>query len=115
MYSFSSVILCFLLTFLSGNALQRLPSPARFRGKTQLEFLPQLFAAGCAGAVVFYVATNIESIKAQQKIAIDAAMTEQDANVKSAQSTQRKAVEAAQAQQGRTFYTLRISFVTLDS
>ena len=85
--------------------MTRLPMPARFRGKTQLNFVPQLFAAGCAGAVVFYVATNLESIKAQQKIAIDAAMSEQDANVKSAQSTQRKAVEAAQAQQGTTVYT----------
>ena len=106
MYAFSFILVCFLLTFMSGNALQRLPSPARFRGKTQLEILPQLFAAGCAGAVVFYVATNIESIKAQQKIAIDAAMTEQDTNVKSAQSQQRKAVEAAQAQQGTRFYIL---------
>jgi hypothetical protein len=71
----------------------------RFRNNMQRELVPQLFVAGCAGALVFYVATNIESIKAQQKVAIEKVMTEQATNVRSAQETQRAAIEAAQAQQ----------------
>ena len=83
------------------DALKR-PIPMntnRFRNNMQRELVPQLFAAGCAGALVFYVATNIESIKAQQKESIDRVMTEQASNVRSAQDTQRAAIDAAKAQQ----------------
>lgn len=58
-----------------------------------------LFAASCAGAVFLYVASNIDSIKEKQKIAIDKAMTEQTVNIRSAQDSQRVAIEKAQRDQ----------------
>jgi len=51
------------------------------------------------GAVFMYVATHIDEIKAQQKVAVDAAMTEQASNVRSAQEKQKEAIEKARLQQ----------------
>lgn len=114
---FQAVIVFVLMAFIPGSDALKRPIPMntnRFRGNImKREMVPQLFAAGCAGALVFYVATNIESIKAQQKISIDKAMTEQAINVRSAQDTQRAAIEAAQAQQAAA--TARAKQVAADA
>ena len=70
------------------------------RRQTELNVFPQaVFAAGCAGAVIAYVYFNIDSIKEQQRVAIDKAMSEQSTNIKSAQEQQRQAIEKAQREQ----------------
>jgi hypothetical protein len=96
-------LIAVLLAWAPVEALKRptIPTGNRFRGNMQRDLVPQLFAAGAAGALIFYVATNIDSIREQQKVAIDQAMTEQSTNVKSAQEKQRAAIEAAQAQQAQ--------------
>lgn len=63
------------------------------------EFLPAAFAATCAGAVIAYVYFNIDSVREQQKIAVDKAMNEQSVNIKSAQDSQKAAIENARRQQ----------------
>lgn len=112
--NFTWTVITLLLTWVSVDSLRPIvPTGHRFRGHMKRDLVPQLFAAGAAGALIFYVATNIDSIREQQKVAIDQAMTEQASNVKSAQEKQRAAIEAAQAQQAQA--TLRAKQVAEDA
>ena len=75
---------------------------------TELYIFPQaVFAAGCAGAVIAYVYFNIDSIKEQQRVAIDKAMSEQATSIKSAQDQQRQAIEKAQREQAEAIRKIR--------
>lgn len=66
-----------------------------------------MFAAGCAGAVIAYVYFNIDSIKEQQRAAIDKAMSEQATNIKTAQEKQREAIEKAQREQAEAIRRIK--------
>lgn len=97
---------------LSAGLLRPVPSSWRQRAggrsKTELYFLPQaVFAAGCAGAVIAYVYFNIDSIKEQQRVAIDKAMSEQSTSIKTAQEQQRQAIEKAQREQEEAIRKIR--------
>lgn len=66
----------------------------------QLLLFPQIvFASAAAFAVFYYVATNIEEIKAKQKVEIDRVMEEQATNVQQVQDKQRRTIEELQRKQ----------------
>ena len=106
------LLLALLAQLLFSAALLRSSSPNwRLRAQrrsTELNFLPQaMFAAGCAGAVIAYVYFNIDSIKEQQRVAIDKAMSEQATNIKTAQEKQREAIEKAQREQAEAIRRIK--------
>lgn len=77
---------------------------------TELQLFPQaVFAASCAGAVLAYVYMNIDSVREQQKIAVDKAMTEQASNIKNAQQKQQEAIAKAQREQEEAIRKIRES------
>lgn len=70
--------------------------------------VPQVaFAASCAVAVFLYALTNIDEIKAKQKVAVERAMSEQSATLKNTQETQRLAIEKVQAEQKRAVQKIK--------
>lgn len=70
--------------------------------KTSLSLFlgPQIgFIGSIVAAIVTYIYFNIDQIKEKQRIAIDAAMTEQSVQVQSAKDSQRLAIEKAKKEQ----------------
>ncbi|KAJ1409384.1 hypothetical protein B484DRAFT_456106 [Ochromonadaceae sp. CCMP2298] len=66
---------------------------------TRLFFVQTAFAAVCALSVFGYVWSNIDSIMASQKIAMDKAIGEQTVTIQKAQDEQKRTIEAAQKKQ----------------
>ncbi len=58
-----------------------------------------LFAASCAGAVFSYIYFNIDSIREQQKLAIDKAMREQSGAIRNAEDAQKSAIDRIKREQ----------------
>jgi len=71
---------------------------------TALKVIPEsIFVAFIVFSLISYIANNIESIKAKQKVEVDKAMKSQNSNINAAQEQQKRAIAEAQrvAEEGR--------------
>ena len=61
--------------------------------------IPELFAAGCAGAVIAYVVANIDEVKEKQNVVVEQTMSKQADIIRDVQGKQRLGIEGIKRQQ----------------